>query len=79
MAYIFFSNIELKIFGKVDLHIGCIRYIRRSIALATKPGVLPDLRLMILLGVISLLMHTSCCTLNDLHDIKFDRQVININ
>ncbi|KAF3341220.1 4-hydroxybenzoate polyprenyltransferase [Carex littledalei] len=46
-----------------------------SIALATKPGVLPDVRLMILLGGISLLMHTSCCTLNDLHDIEFDKQV----
>lgn len=62
----------------VDLRIGCFRYVHRSIALATKPGVLPDVRLMILLGVISLLMHTSCCTLNDLHDIEFDKQV-NVN
>ncbi|XP_078161295.1 4-hydroxybenzoate geranyltransferase 2-like isoform X2 [Carex rostrata] len=46
-----------------------------SIALATKPGALPDVRLMILLGAISLVMHTSCCTLNDLHDIEFDKQV----
>ena len=45
--------------------------------LATKPGVLPDLRLMILLGWISLVMHTSGCTINDLHDIEFDKQVVN--
>ncbi|KAF3341218.1 4-hydroxybenzoate geranyltransferase 2 [Carex littledalei] len=46
-----------------------------SIALATSPGAIPDIKLMVLLGCISLLIKTSGCTIDDLHDIEFDKQV----
>jgi 4-hydroxybenzoate polyprenyltransferase len=64
--------------ARVNRDIGWLLQVLPSywgIALATRPGTLPDVRLMILLAGITLLMHTSCCTLNDLHDIEFDKQV----
>jgi 4-hydroxybenzoate polyprenyltransferase len=51
----------------------------RSIMLATKPGMLPDFKLMGLFTLISLLVHISCCASNDLIDLEYDRKVSLLN
>eukprot|EP00898_Chlorokybus_atmophyticus_P003277 jgi/Chlat1/3950/Chrsp26S04035 len=46
-----------------------------SIAMAAAPGSLPDVKLLTLFGMGALLMRGAGCTVNDLLDRKFDRQV----
>lgn len=60
-------------FYRILKRLFCINH--RSIALATSPGAIPDIKMMVLLGFISLLIKTSGCTIDDLHDIEFDKQV----
>ncbi|XP_028824007.1 4-hydroxybenzoate polyprenyltransferase, mitochondrial [Denticeps clupeoides] len=47
-----------------------------SIALAADPGCLPDLGLLTLFGIGSLLMRGAGCTINDMWDRDFDKKVI---
>lgn len=46
-----------------------------SIALAAPAGGLPDLKLLATFGVGALVMRGAGCTINDMWDVKFDRQV----
>ncbi|XP_037536834.1 4-hydroxybenzoate polyprenyltransferase, mitochondrial [Nematolebias whitei] len=46
-----------------------------SIALAAEPGCLPDLGLLALFGTGALLMRGAGCTINDMWDKNFDKQV----
>jgi 4-hydroxybenzoate polyprenyltransferase len=46
-----------------------------SIALATPPGVLPDLKLMALFGIGAVIMRGAGCTINDMADKDFDVKV----
>lgn len=46
-----------------------------SIAIATPPGHLPDLKLLALFGVGSILMRGAGCTINDLWDKDLDKKV----
>jgi 4-hydroxybenzoate polyprenyltransferase len=43
--------------------------------LATKPGVLPDFKLLGIFFLITVLVIVSCCASNDLLDIEYDRKV----
>ena len=47
----------------------------RSIALAAPNGSLPDLATLALFGVDSIILRGAGCTVNDLMDREFDRQV----
>lgn len=46
-----------------------------SIALATSPGSLPDLKMLTLFGVGALVMRGAGCTINDMWDVDFDKKV----
>jgi len=46
-----------------------------SIMLATKPGTVPDFKLIGLFHLIAFFVHVSCCTSNDLFDLDYDRKV----
>jgi 4-hydroxybenzoate polyprenyltransferase len=46
-----------------------------SLTLAARPGELPDGRMMVLFGIGALVMRAAGCTVNDMVDRDFDRQV----
>lgn len=50
-----------------------------SIALAAEPGCLPDLSLLALFGTGAVLMRGAGCTINDMWDKDFDKQVNETN
>lgn len=50
-----------------------------SIALAAEPGCLPDLSMLALFGTGALLMRGAGCTINDMWDKDFDKQVFKTN
>lgn len=47
-----------------------------SIALASNPGCLPDIGMLALFGAGAVLMRGAGCTINDMWDKDFDKQVI---
>ena len=47
-----------------------------TVALASSPGSLPDLRLMTIMAVGAFVMRGAGCTINDMWDRNFDRQVV---
>ena len=46
-----------------------------SIALASSPGSLPDLKMLTLFGIGAVVMRGAGCTINDMWDVDFDKKV----
>ena len=46
-----------------------------SIAMATDPGLIPDIKLLTLFGIGALVMRGAGCTINDMWDSDFDKKV----